>query len=426
MPSIPASTPVDHRPEDALSQAAALTSGWRAAKTWPAGRRAGHGEGQRGPGRLCHHQWRDAAEGRDRPGQQPGRRQSAAPARWCSVAPTRRRFRCAGSPATSCTAIRAIRAMPRSRLAARLAAPLRPWRPASVISRTAPTSRARSAIRLMLRRAWPAAHAGPRGGSLTRPLPERSLGGQITAVSGPLAQHRRLAPGAGRDGRARSARSVVGASRRWRGRPRRSAWRCVSIPMAWRPSPRWSRRCRTRARRLGEAGWRVDTLDAIPLLKEAADPADPHVAGRMATTPWSRPRASGRRPGRPVAGRAARTRRRHGPLPDTPRCSRGAPRRHGSGNCSPSTRCCSFAGVGRAALPGPVSDWPATRLRARLARADAADRRAVHGLASPVRGHGAACRARRGRSRWACSSWRAVTARTCAWPRARAIEAADS
>ena len=30
---------VDHRPEDALSQAAALTSGWRAAKTparWPA------------------------------------------------------------------------------------------------------------------------------------------------------------------------------------------------------------------------------------------------------------------------------------------------------------------------------------------------------------------------------------------------------
>ena len=25
----------------------------------------------------------------------------------------------------------------------------------------------------------------------------------------------------------------------------------------------------------------------------------------------------------------------------------------------------------------------------------------------------------KGRSRWACSSWRAVTARTCAWPRAR-------
>ena len=77
-------------------------------------------------------------------------------------------------------------------------------------------------------------------------LPERSLGGQITAVSGPLARSiadLRL----GWPRWPRPIRAIRGGRpRRWRGRPRRSAWRCVSIPMAWRPSPRWSRRCRTR------------------------------------------------------------------------------------------------------------------------------------------------------------------------------------
>ena len=66
------------------------------------------------------------------------------------------------------------------------------------------------------------------------------------------------------------------------------------------------------ARRLGEAGWRVDTLDAIPPLKEAADLqirmwlADGYDAMVEAA------RKEGDR-GALVAGRAARTRRRHGP-----------------------------------------------------------------------------------------------------------------
>ena len=123
--------------------------------------------------------------------------------------------------------------------------PPRPWRPASVISRTAPTSRARSAIRPMLAACMA---CGPRWAAwrpLTRPCPSARWAGRSRPCPVPGAQHRRLAPGAGRDGRARSARSVVGA-RAAGGAGRRSAWRCVSIPMAWRPSPRWSRRCRTR------------------------------------------------------------------------------------------------------------------------------------------------------------------------------------
>ena len=77
-------------------------------------------------------------------------------------------------------------------------------------------------------------------------LPERSLGGQITAVSGPW---RAASPTCawGWPRWPRPIRAIRGGRpRRWRGRPCRSAWRCVSIPMAWRPSPRWSRRCRTR------------------------------------------------------------------------------------------------------------------------------------------------------------------------------------
>ena len=79
------------------------------------------------------------------------------------------------------------------------------------------------------------------------------------------------------------------------------------------------------ARRLGEAGWRVDTLDAIPPLKEAADlqirmwladgyDAMVEAARRKVTgAPWSRWPGSANAP-------PAWT------WPGTPPCSRGAPR----------------------------------------------------------------------------------------------------
>ena len=125
-------------------------------------------------------------------------------------------------------------------------------------TRTAPTSRAR----------YPAYACGVHGlrptlgrvAAFNAALPERSLGGQITAVSGPLAQHRRLAP-AGRDGAPDrgsvvSARAAGGA-----GAPKRVA--LCFYPDGLETEPAVVKALQDAARRLGEAGWRVDTLDAI-------------------------------------------------------------------------------------------------------------------------------------------------------------------
>ncbi len=58
---------VDHRPEDVLAQAAAVDAAIaRGEDAGPLGGRAGHGQGQYRPGRLCHHQRAQAAARRHR------------------------------------------------------------------------------------------------------------------------------------------------------------------------------------------------------------------------------------------------------------------------------------------------------------------------------------------------------------------------
>jgi amidase len=76
---------------------------------------------------------------------------------------------------------------PASRRAARPAARGRRSRPASAISRTARYRGIDPLSGLRLRRAWPAADHGPHRG-VQRALPERPIGPQISAVSGPLAR----------------------------------------------------------------------------------------------------------------------------------------------------------------------------------------------------------------------------------------------
>ena len=70
---------VDCRPEAVLARADAIDAQLaRGEIAGAAGRRAGDRQGQRRPGRLCHDQRRDAAEGPDRRRQQPGGRQPGA------------------------------------------------------------------------------------------------------------------------------------------------------------------------------------------------------------------------------------------------------------------------------------------------------------------------------------------------------------
>ncbi|MEN4921172.1 amidase family protein [Achromobacter spanius] len=102
-------------------------------------------------------------------------------------------------------------------------------------------------------------------------LPERSIGGQITAVSGPLG--RSIAD-------VRLGLAALAASD-----PRDPWW--VPAPLTGPDAPRRAALClkpdgletepavvkalQEAARRLSEAGWTVDTLDAIPPMQEAAD-----------------------------------------------------------------------------------------------------------------------------------------------------------
>ena len=67
-------------------------------------RRARHHQGQCRPGRLRDHQWPGHPEGPYGEHRQPDDRHSGRPAPSSSAAPIRRRFRCAGSPPTTCTA----------------------------------------------------------------------------------------------------------------------------------------------------------------------------------------------------------------------------------------------------------------------------------------------------------------------------------
>ena len=102
-------------------------------------------------------------------------------------------------------------------------------------------------------------------------MPERSLGGQITAVSGPLA--RSIA-----DLRLGLAAMAAPDPRDpwWAPAPLEGPAVPKRVALCFYPDgletePAVVKALQDAARRLGEAGWRVDTLDAIPPLKEAAD-----------------------------------------------------------------------------------------------------------------------------------------------------------
>nr|WP_301293390.1 amidase family protein [Achromobacter insolitus] len=102
-------------------------------------------------------------------------------------------------------------------------------------------------------------------------LPERSIGGQLTAVSGPLGRSIAdlrvgLAALAARDARDPwwVPAPLVGPEA-----PRRAAL-CLN-PDGMDTEPAVVKALQEAARRLSEAGWTVDTLDAVPPMQEAAD-----------------------------------------------------------------------------------------------------------------------------------------------------------
>lgn len=102
-------------------------------------------------------------------------------------------------------------------------------------------------------------------------LPERSIGGQLTAVSGPLGRtiadvRLGLAVMAVRDPRDPwwVPAPLVGPDV-----PRRAAL-CVN-PDGMDTQPAVVKALQEAARRLSDAGWTVDTLDAVPPMQEAAD-----------------------------------------------------------------------------------------------------------------------------------------------------------
>lgn len=102
-------------------------------------------------------------------------------------------------------------------------------------------------------------------------LPERSIGGQLTAVSGPLGRtiadvRLGLAVMAARDPRDPwwVPAPLVGPDV-----PRRAAL-CVN-PDGMDTQPAVVKALQEAARRLSDAGWTVDTLDAVPPMQKAAD-----------------------------------------------------------------------------------------------------------------------------------------------------------
>lgn len=102
-------------------------------------------------------------------------------------------------------------------------------------------------------------------------LPERTIGGQITAVSGPLGRsiadlRLGLAVMAAADPR---DPWWVPAPLTGPDRPRRAAL-CLN-PDGMETAPAVVKALQDAARRLSEAGWAVDTIDTLPPLQEAAD-----------------------------------------------------------------------------------------------------------------------------------------------------------
>ncbi|WP_332611466.1 amidase family protein [Achromobacter sp. ESBL13] len=102
-------------------------------------------------------------------------------------------------------------------------------------------------------------------------LPERSIGGQLTAVSGPLGRtiadvRLGLAAMSARDPRDPwwVPAPLVGPD------VSRRAALCVN-PDGMNPEPAVVKALQEAARRLSDAGWTVDTLDAVPPMQEAAD-----------------------------------------------------------------------------------------------------------------------------------------------------------
>ena len=126
----------------------------------------------------------------------------------------------------------------RSRRVARPVARVRRSRPASATSRMAPISPARSAIPPMPAACTACGRRVGRIAAFNAALPERTIGPQISAVSGPLARtigDLRIALAAMAGG----MRAIPGGCRRrWKARRARSAPRCACIPTGWIPCRR--------------------------------------------------------------------------------------------------------------------------------------------------------------------------------------------
>ena len=200
-------------------------------RSGPAGRRAGHGEGQYRPGRLCHHQRPQAAARRDREEQQPGDRQSAQ---------VRRRHSGPHQlPGVFLSLVHHQSHSWRHQKSARSrhhAGRLVRWRWGCGRGRHRPY-RARHRYRgidplsrLCLRRAWPAADHRPHRGIQRRAAGTRRSGRRSARFPA-----RWRAPSAISGSRWRRCRAWMraipgGCRRRWKVRRCRSAPRCASIP----------------------------------------------------------------------------------------------------------------------------------------------------------------------------------------------------
>ena len=225
---------VDHKPAEVLAEAAAVDAKIaRGEDRGHAGRRACHGEGQYRPAGFCHHQRAEDPEGRDR-AKTTARSSTifANRAPSFSAAPIARPFPIAGSPPTSCMATPRTRATPASRRAARRAARARRSRPASAISRTAPISRARSAIPPM-----PAAFTacGRRSAASPRSTPRcRSAPSARRSRRSPVRSRAPSPISASRLRRCRALTRAIpgGCRRRSKVRRSRNSPRCASIPTA--------------------------------------------------------------------------------------------------------------------------------------------------------------------------------------------------
>ena len=226
---------VDHQPAEVLAQACRHRRDDRARRGCrAAGGRAGYGQGQYRPGRLCHHQRPQAAARCHREEQQPGDRQSAQGGR--------RHSRPHQLPGVFLSLVhhqsgpRRHQKPARPRYhAGRLVRRRRARRVAAGIGHIAHGTDIAGSIR------YPAYANGVHGlrptlgriAAFNAALPERPIGPQMCAVSGPLARtiaDLRIALGAmsGWD-----ARDPGGCRRRWKARRCRSASPCASI--------RWTR-----------------------------------------------------------------------------------------------------------------------------------------------------------------------------------------